>query len=70
MLKTETLENGRIRHYSDTNMHIRQIESGALYEDAVDGGDWTYEETDIPIEGDSYNPEELLNIIVGEEAEA
>ncbi len=69
MLKTETLENGRIRHYSDTNMHIRQIESGALYEDAVDGGDWTYEETDIPIEPTEYDAQALLDIIVGEEAE-
>ena len=42
----------RIRHYSDLNMHILQVETGILYEDAVDKMPcrYTYEETDVPIE--------------------
>ena len=52
MLIEEMLEDGRIRHYSDQDMHIRQIETDTLYEDAVDvvPCQYTYEETDIPIE--------------------
>lgn len=51
MLQTELLTPKRIRHYSDEGMMIRQIETGRLYEDAVDrfSCKWTYEETDIPI---------------------
>lgn len=53
MIIEEYIEDGkRVRHYSDQNMHIRQIETGAIYEDAVDVVPcrYTYEETDIPIE--------------------
>ena len=51
MLRYETLEDGRIRHYSDTGMMIRQIETGVLYEDAADVVPlrYSYEETDAPI---------------------
>lgn len=54
MLKVEYPWNDRfdrIRHYSDENKIIRQIDTGDLYEDAVDiyPTDHTYEETDIPI---------------------
>lgn len=49
MLKTEMIGD-RIRTWSDLGMMIRQIETGILYEDAVDvPGKYTYEETDIPI---------------------
>ena len=42
----------RERRYSDQNAMIRQIETGVLYEDAVDviPCKYTYEETDVPIE--------------------
>ena len=52
MLQTEMITPKRIKHYSDAGMMIRQIETGHLYEDAVDRFPckWTYEETDIPIE--------------------
>ena len=53
MLKSELIENGeRIHHWSDANLKIRQIETGILYEDAVDNvpGRYSYEETDEPIE--------------------
>lgn len=49
MLKTEMIGD-RIHTWSDLGMMIRQIETGILYEDAVDvPGKYTYEETDIPI---------------------
>jgi len=66
MLITETLTDGRIRHYSDAGMMIRQMETGALYEDAVDIPEkFTYTETDTPIEGDELTDSEALNIIMG-----
>lgn len=52
MIIEEYVENGeRIRHYSDQNVLIRQLETGELYEDAVDvlPCRYTYEETDQPI---------------------
>lgn len=58
MLQTELLTPKRIRHYSDAGMMIRQIETGRLYEDAVDRFPckWTYEETDIPIVTEETEP--------------
>lgn len=53
MIQIEYVDNGtRIRHYSDMELKIRQIETGIIYEDAVDVIPcmYTYEETDIPIE--------------------
>lgn len=40
-----------IRHYSDENFMIRQVETGCEYQDAIDvyPCGFTYEETDIPI---------------------
>ena len=55
MIIEELIENGeRIRHYSDQNVLIRQVETGDLYEDAVDvlPCRYPYEETDQPILGD------------------
>lgn len=51
MIVTEILADNRIRHLSDAGMMIRQIETGILYEDAVDVQPcrYTYEETDVPI---------------------
>ena len=41
-----------IRTYSDLGMKIRQVETGYVYDDAVDVSPcrYTYEETDEPIE--------------------
>lgn len=38
--------------YSDNNMYIRQIETGIEYSEAIDVefANYTYEETDTPIE--------------------
>lgn len=69
----EYVENGeRIRHYSDRNFKIRQIETGVIYDDAVDvlPCRYTYEETNEPIETDQSeeNPDTVaLNIILGKE---
>ena len=51
MLVEEMLTPTRVHHYSDAGMMIRQIETGILYEDAVDRAPckYTYEETDEPI---------------------
>lgn len=72
MLRTEYVDEGtRIRHYSDIGMYLRQVETGILYEDAVDylPCRFTYAETDIPIE-DWEEPEEPMvsskNIANGE----
>lgn len=53
MIIVELVDNEtRERRYSDQNVMIRQIETGALYEDAVDviPCKYTYEETDVPID--------------------
>lgn len=54
MIILKYLEGGtRIRHYSNESYYIRQIETGIIYEDAVDVVPcrYTYEETDekIPV---------------------
>lgn len=50
MIRTETIGD-RVRTYSDAGMKLRQLETGILYDDAVDvPGLYTYEETDQPID--------------------
>lgn len=62
----------RILHYSDQGMKIRQIETGKLYEDAIDvmPCQYTYEETDIsiPVDDEEIDDNEALNIILGRNA--
>lgn len=71
MIQTEMIGE-RILHYSDQNMKIRQIETGKLYEDAIDvmPCQYTYEETDIPIpvDDEEIDDNEALNIILGRNA--
>ena len=53
MLRFEYVDDGmRIHHYSDEDFKILQVETGIIYDDAIDvlPCKWTYEETDIPIE--------------------
>ena len=47
------------RTYSDENLKIRQTETDILYDEAVDieSANWTYTESDIPIE-DLYEEDE------------
>lgn len=52
MIKTELLKNGKlIRHYSDMDMKLIQVETGMVYDEAIDivPCRYTYEETDEPI---------------------
>ena len=68
MIVSEYVEdNTRIRHYSDQYLKIRQVETGVVYDDAVDylPCQYTYEETDIPIEDEDATPEEALDILLG-----
>lgn len=68
MIIVEYIETeNRERRYSDLNMKIRQVETGNLYEDAVDiiPCPYTYEETDIPVEGNELDPQDALDIIFG-----
>ena len=68
MIIVEYIETENREHrYSDLNMKIRQIETGNLYEDAVDviPCPYTYEETDIPIEGNELSAQDALDIIFG-----
>ena len=46
------------RTYSDANLRIRQVETGVIYDEAidVDGAPYTYEETDEAIEIDASAP--------------
>lgn len=56
----ETREDGvNLYHrYSDQGVMLLQVETGIMYEDPVDveGAPYTYEETDIPVEGDENEP--------------
>ncbi len=49
-IKTETLEGGLVRTFSDAAMMVRQDGTGILYQEAVDPetSDRTYTETTIP----------------------
>lgn len=52
MIKTELLKDGAlIRHYSDNGVKLKQVETGILYDEAIDivPCKYTYEETDEPI---------------------
>lgn len=53
MIKTELLKDGTlIRHYSDRDMKLLQVETGMVYDEAIDvvPCQYTYEETKTPIE--------------------
>lgn len=66
MIRTEDLPMC-IRHYSDAGFKIRQIETGDLYNDAVDvlPCQYTYEETDEPVDDVELSAEEALEILLG-----
>lgn len=57
----------RERRYSNLNVKIRQVETGAVYDDAADiiPCPYTYEETDIPIDEEPLSPQEALDVIFG-----
>ena len=70
MIITEQAD-GLIRHYSSLNLKIRQVETGAVYDDAWDiiPCPYTYEETEevIDDEDSEESAQEKLDILLGEE---
>ena len=70
MIITEQTD-GLIRHYSSLNLKIRQVETGAVYDDAWDitPCPYTYEETEEVIDGEDSeeSAQEKLDILLGEE---
>ena len=67
MVQVEQISEMCVRHYSDAGYKLRQIETGNIYNDAVDviPCAYTYEETDEPVPDEEITPEEALAIIVG-----
>lgn len=70
MIKTESFfvgENEFVRTYSDSGMMIHGGVPEGDYTEATDPAELgrTYTETDIPIEGDEAEAEEILNILTG-----
>lgn len=60
MLREEFIDGGKfVRHYSDENFMIRQNETGAMYDEAVDVVPcrYTYTETAEPIPEPEPEPE-------------
>lgn len=60
MIIEEFLEEGTlVHHFSTKNVKLLQVETGIIYDDAIDGVPcpYTYEETKIPLE-DPENDEE------------
>ena len=63
------------RTYSDSNLMIRQVETGNVYTEAIDveSAAYTYEETGMPIDADELTDmrlsavERSINIITGQE---
>ena len=63
------------RTYSDSNLMIRQVETGDVYTEAIDveNAVYTYEETGMPIDADELTDmrlsavERSINIITGQE---
>lgn len=71
MIQSELLNGGkRIRHWSDLDVMIRQVETGRMYQDAVDRMPcrYTYEETDEPTpdEPTVEDKAEAYDILMGE----
>lgn len=60
-------ETDFIKTYSDSGMMIHGGNPEADYPEAIDPASLgrTYTETDIPIEGDEAEAEEILNILTG-----
>ena len=68
MIIVERIEGRDLeKRYSSTGMMIRQVETDALYSEAVDivPCPFTYEETDIPIDDEPLEAQEALDVIFG-----
>lgn len=72
MIKTETItinDKQYTRTYSDAGMMIHGGMPEANYDEAVDPAELgrVYTETDIPIEGEEAEAEEIVSILTGEQ---
>lgn len=78
MIQSETINSNLIRHYSDAGLRIEQVETGRVYDDAVDAIPcaYTYRETNEPaVSGDETeelraqleDAETAVKILMGEE---
>lgn len=69
MIVEEIIDERLVKHYSDQDVMLRQVETERLFADPIDVRPcrFTYEETDIPIE--DATAEELLSILTGGDAE-
>ena len=69
MICSEIIDNMVVRHYSDKDKMLRQIETDTLWVDAVDvlPCRFTYEETNIPIEEEASieDKAEAYDILMG-----
>lgn len=65
MIRTEILSDGRIHSWSDEGYKIRQMDTGVIYEDAIDVVSHSYEETDLVIEPSDVDDSEILKILLG-----
>lgn len=71
MVCSEIINDMVVRHYSDRDKMLRQVETGTFWVDAVDvlPCRFTYEETDIPIEEEASieDKAEAYGILIGEQ---
>ena len=74
MIQTENVtinEKQFVRTYSDSGYYIHGGSPEGDYAEAIDPADAvrTYTETDIPVEGDDAEAQEILDILLGGDAE-
>ena len=62
IIREQIIIDGRpyMHTYSDSGVRIRKIGTDEIYDDAIDVLDYTYEETDIPIEAAPVDDVEML----------
>ena len=62
MIQTETINERLVRHYSDAGLRIEQVETGSVYDDAIDliPCAYTYRETAEPVAAGGGNELEEL----------
>ena len=68
MIVTQRIESLRlIRRYSDKGMFIKRIQTGEVFPSAVDPIDskYTYKETNTRIDSEHPSPQEILDILLG-----
>lgn len=75
MIVTETIiaKNGArmVRTYSNEGLRLRQVQTGVIYDEAIDieNSGYTYIETEDKADGEDLEPQEALDIIFGGDAE-